>query len=342
MKKPNKKFDLKNITHEQKVKIIGISIIAVVAISMISYGYFSGEEKDENIVEEMTNPEAELSEYNTKLAGINAKENTNLAGDLENTFSNEIKEEDKEEINFDELDRQIASFGKSNSEKEDYTPVQNNNSKPQNNHNVYGDYQMWQTNEPKNSKIEYSNKRPVVVKSTKETFQNQVESSNEIVYKEPVIVQKPISKQQLEPQQVKAKLISQGYAQTGRNLTFILLEPAEIAGKKTKKGQLITGTAQEQNNRLLINFAGIKIDDRIYPVNIELLGSDGGKGLPIAGGEDTYNNVEGEIRNQAGGLVNRIPVVGGVISSVTRSSGNNNRNQSIKLNSNIKCYLMIY
>lgn len=144
------------------------------------------------------------------------------------------------------------------------------------------------------------------------------------------------------PQQVKAKLISQGYAQTGRNLTFMLLEPAEIAGKKTKKGQLITGTAQEQNNRLLINFAGIKIDDRIYPVNIELLGSDGGKGLPIAGGEDTHNNVEGEIRNQAGGLVSRIPVVGGVISSVTRSSGNNNRNQSIKLNSNIKCYLMIY
>lgn len=145
-----------------------------------------------------------------------------------------------------------------------------------------------------------------------------------------------------DPQQVKAKLISQGYAQTGRNLTFMLLEPAEIAGKKTKKGQLITGTAQEQNNRLLINFAGIKIDDRIYPVNIELLGSDGGKGLPIAGGEDTYNNVEGEIRNQAGGLVSRIPVVGEVISSVTRSSGNNNRNQSIKLNSNIKCYLMIY
>ena len=55
-------------------------------------------------------------------------------------------------------------------------------------------------------------------------------------------------------------MITQGYASNGKSISFVLLEPTTIAGKKTKKGQIITGIAKEDRNRLSVSFSEIKID----------------------------------------------------------------------------------
>lgn len=351
-KKQNKKFDIKNLSQEDKVKFIGIAVIALVFCSFIAYGYYSNNSnEDENVVEEMSNPDAELNKYNTKLDAMNGKKDPNLANDLENTFSQTDMGEE-ESVNFDELDRQIANLGNPTpTSKEENTPTFSNagvggggsRTAPQNSHNVYGNYDMWQTNEPKNNNIGYSNKSNNIPKKPK--YEQPKIEYVETPMPTTTIAQASPAKQVAEAKQVKAKLISKGQVTTGRTLSFMLLESTTIAGQKTAKGQIITGVAQEQNNRLFVEFSSVKINDKVYPATIELIGSDGMRGLPIAQSEDRNNNgaLENEVRNQAGNIVSRVPIVGGVLNSVTRTgSRNTTTNQSITLGSNITCYVMIY
>ena len=61
-------------------------------------------------------------------------------------------------------------------------------------------------------------------------------------------------------------MITQGYASNGKSISFVLLEPTTIAGKKTKKGQIITGIAKEDRNRLSVSFSEIKIDNQSYDI----------------------------------------------------------------------------
>lgn len=366
--KNKKKFDLKNVSKEDKVKYLGIAGILIVGGSIMGYGYFSNQEENTDTIEAMSNPEAELSKYNSKLDALNGKKDPNLANDLERTFAEEKKQEDGE-VNYDELDRQIANLGKShpNQPQQNQQPTSQSVSNSggggysgggssrggaSNSHNVYGNYDMWQTNEPANSRIEYSNKnnRP----APKQSRPQQQYKSDNIEYVEakqsatyqPAQPQVRTSYSQevvLEPRQVKAKLISQGYATSGRSLSFILLEPTTIAGQSVKKGQVITGVAKEQDNRLNVNFSSIKIDNKVYNASMELIGSDGMKGLPISQQEDSGNGaVENEVRNQAGNVVSRVPIIGGIVSSATRGGNRSNSNQSVKLTSNITCYILIY
>lgn len=373
-KQNSKKFDLKNLSHEQKVKYIGIVGIAIVCFSMVGYGYYSNN-SDENTdtIEEMTNPEAELSKYNSKLEALNGKKDPNLANDLEATFAQDNR--DSVDVSFEELDRQIANLGNSQPASQPQQQMQSapissggggggyngggarSGGSASNSHNVYGNYDMWQTNEPPNSRIEYANKnnRPAVASTTQQPKPVKPQPQpqpirTEIEYVEPVAYQPQPTQQRgtnypqqvvAEPKQVRAKLISQGYATTGKSLSFILLEPTTIAGQSVKKGQVITGVAREQDNRLNVGFSSIKIEGKVYNASMELLGSDGMKGLPISQKEDKGNGIEEDVKNTAGNVASRFPVVGGLINSATRSS-NKTGSQSIKLTSNITCYILIY
>jgi len=127
--------------------------------------------------------------------------------------------------------------------------------------------------------------------------------------------------------QIKAKLISQKqYVLSGETLTFRLLEPTVIGGKQVSKGQLITGVTQEQGNRLIIKFTTIKIDGVIVQVQAKLFGDDGLEGLAVEGSNDpSYGERKGgEI---AGNAVSNVPVVGGIVSGITRDVTNKSDNR---------------
>ena len=156
-KKNNKKrnlFDLKNISDEDKKKYGAIAVIAIIFCGFMTYGILGyTKDDDQNKVEDFSNPEAELSKYNNKLEAINPKRDGNQANNLEHTFglSGENQEMTNEnEVSFEQLDRQLANIGKQNNRN---IPVE-----PTNNHNVYGDYSMWQNQEPNNTSIEYASK----------------------------------------------------------------------------------------------------------------------------------------------------------------------------------------
>ena len=114
-----------------------------------------------------------------------------------------------------------------------------------------------------------------------------------------------------------------------------MLEPTTIAGKKTKKGQVITGTAKEQNNRLSVNFSEVKIDGQRYPVSMQLIGFDGYEGFPISTNATENNS---QIKDRAINETNRIPVVGGVISTITAKKVDNR----LKLGENVECTIAIF
>ena len=342
-KKKNKKslLDFKNLSTEEKQKFGAIGVFVLIFCGIMYYGIsnYSSDSGNEEVVE-FSNPEAEQSKYNTKLDALNPKENPQSSNDLEYTFNQKEGESQNNSVDFEQLDRQLAQAGNVRESQ----PIASNNTttqSPSNSHNVYGDYDMWQNKEPSNSKIGYSNKsnvpsktRPVKTASTPH-YETVSESAISSPVSTPIQSYEVPTKNNLTNTKVRAKLITQGYASSGKSISFVLLEPTTIAGKKTKKGQVITGTAKEQNNRLSVNFSEVKIDGQRYPVSMQLIGFDGYEGFPISTNATENNS---QIKDRAINETNRIPVVGGVISTITAKKVDNR----LKLGGNVECTIAIF
>ena len=322
-KNKNKKgfsFDFKNLSKEDKTKYGAFGVMFLIFCGFMWYGVsnYSDDSDKENV--EFSTPEAELGEYNNKLDALNSDEKiTNTGSGLEHTFT--TTEEKKEEgFNFEQLDRQLAGIGQQPQNQPAPNQAQNQPA-PSNSHDVYGDYNMWQTQEPTRSNIGYKNaqKRPKVVKS-KEIVYDEVPtdggyspppSNNYNSYSND---RKSIA----QAKQIPAQLISQGEIQEGRVLTFTLKEPAVIAGQSLPKNFPIQGVASFENNRIMVTFNAINVNKKLYPVNIQLLDSNGIEGIGIIGAKEK-SDIEDQVANQA---TSRIPVIGGIINSARKKNTN--------------------
>ncbi|MDV4099080.1 hypothetical protein CMT22_17800 [Elizabethkingia anophelis] len=344
-----KNIDFKNITPEQKKKFfVGGGLLLVVA----GFIYISVPKDEDQKTDDYNLPHnSEVENYNSKTDALNKSSVKSSNDDLEGMYKNDSVK--TETINFNDLDKQLSEASL-NTQQTKIQPSQNNTI-PQNNttasnaHNVYGDYDMWQQREPANSKIGYSKKNNSNSGGTA-PHKNPIPQQT---YAEPDIPQQQISipkvsyqeKQNFSNNQIQAKLLTTGKAVNGTQLTFVLLEPAKFAGVETKKGQTIQGIAKEENGRLLINIQTIKINSKIYPVNVKLLGEDGIEGIAINGGTGNRSNVGETARNVggdiAGGVVSSIPIVGGALSNVVRKRQSGGQ-EPINLSSNIRAIIMIY
>lgn len=191
-----------------------------------------------------------------------------------------------------------------------------------NSHSTYGDYSMWQSEEPRNNSVGYSSKNGVPVK--KKTAQAEAPSYEDVTpnnYVAPSYNQPTYNNSSnvdlSQQQQISAQLISQGSFQDGRTLSFALKEPATIKGNKLPKNFVIQGIGQFQNNRIMVRFNAIKVNNKLVPVNITLLDGNGIEGMGVAGAEkatDGESRVEQEI-------VGRTGTVGGIVSSVIKGKG---------------------
>ena len=341
-KKPVK-FDFKNLTKEQKEKGIGYSFVGLVVIGFFVYGISNYTSDEETTVDEFTTPQSELTQYNNKTDAINKKAQDNTSdGNLAMQFSNDSTKLDHG-VNFDALDQQIANAGNNSGSQPTFSPAPSSSgssgSSNHNQHSTYGDYSMWQAEEPKNNSIAYTEVKnyPTSSRSKNENASSNIDYTeiSEPAYVQPSYNGSSTNQRSInEGKQIRAKLLSKGYANSGRTLSFVLLESTKIGTLETPKGQIITGVASEQNNRLLVNFSTIKVKNKIVPVQLQLYGADGMAGLPISPG--TQNS---DLENRALNESSRIPVIGGVINSVGNAMSKQSDNR-IKLTSNVECIIV--
>lgn len=329
----------KNQTEDQRRKIIAFSVVGLLGIGMF-YGVYliKGNDKNQK-VEALSNPDAKAGKnYNSRLEAnqMDKKDivNINMAIDeIFGTSKPEPKVEENNEVSVEtyyEPDYSQPVASQSNSQS--YGGGGSSHARP-NNH--YTDY--------KNNDSEFyeeKNSSPVqppknkALNSEKNKNQSSIQELDEnIVTQQP---QKKVVKQEAKTGQIKARLLSQGYVNTGKSISFVLLEKAELQGKTIKNGQIITGIAQEQNNRLLVKFSTIKVNGKIIPVEMQLYGSDGMEGLPISATEQNQNNRTSSIVSNTLG---NIPIVGGIANDAIQNNSNNRRS-NIKLPPNISCTIL--
>lgn len=343
------KFDFKNISVEDRNKYIAFSIFGIAICGIFTYGisnYTSDEESEE--VVEFTNPEAEQSKYNSKLEAMNPKTPIQSSNSLENTFSsNEEIEQNNTDVDFQTLDKQLSELGSNNNVIKNQNKPTAPTANPSNSHDVYGNYSMWQEKEPSNNKIGYSSKKNTVTisptpRTTSKPSYTEVSSYQaETSYKEPTYPAYQ-EKQVSTLAEVKSKLISQGEAKNNRSISFVILESFTLNGETISKGKSYAiGVIKLDNNRIYAKINSIKANGKVYNVSGNILGYDGDEGLPLTVNENSGSNGGEILKDEAGRLINRVPIVGGVISRATNGNSRTKTN-SISLSGNIECTIIIY
>lgn len=339
-----------NKSNAERRKIIVYAIAGVVCVGLFALVIAFNSTSTEKEVSDFSNPDAkEVAKYNsrTEANNLGKKDSADLNLAMDDLFgeSQETAPVYQEPTTYYEPN--YSSSPNTEYQQPAYSsPQSSSGGGSHNKHSTYGDYSMWQGEEPKNNSVGYTNKN--VPKTTKGNRKNSEPEYTEIptpTYQEPSYSNSIASTTQSLSQgkQIRAKLISQGYATPGRSLSFVLLEATKIGNENIAKGQVITGVSSEENNRLMVNFSSIKVKNKIVPVQMQLFGSDGMAGLPVSGSNS--NNMGNEATNRGKDMVrdqvNRIPVIGGIISSAV-GSGNRTADNKIKLSNNIECIIVNY
>lgn len=350
--KKKSKFDLKNISTEDRNKYFAYGVFGLAICGVLAYGIsnYTSDNKAEEAVE-FSNPEAEQSKYNSKLEAINPKSPLQTSNTLENTFIPSEETPENTDVDFQTLDRQLSELGNGkNVIHNDPKPTQSGaaTSSPSNSHDVYGNYSMWQDKEPSNSKIGYSSNKNMIAPSTsprqasKPSYSEDSSTPLEQTYKEPSF-STYTEKQAANIAQVTSKLISQGEASNSRSISFVILENFTLKGETISKGKSYAiGSIQIENNRIYAKIHTIRANGKMYNVSGKILGYDGDEGLPLSVNEGSGGSNAGEvIKDEAGRLINSVPVVGGMISRAT-SGGSRNKLNKISLSGNIECQIIIY
>lgn len=330
----------KNQSEDQRRKIIAYSIVGFLGIGMF-YGVYLIKGKDKNQkVEALSNPDAKAGKnYNSRLEAnqMDKKDTVNINMAIDEIFGTtkpEPKVEEKNEVSSETYyEPDYSEPVTSNSYSQNFSGGGSSYSQPVNHYPDYRNNDSEFNEEPKNN-VRISKTKKKTVNPENDIYQNSITELNEYTSKNPNY--KPIVQQEKKTIQIKARLLSQGFVNTGKSISFVLIEKAELQGKTTNKGQIITGIAQEQNNRLLVKFSTIKVDGEIIPVDMTLYGSDGMEGLPISATEQNQNSRTSSIVTNTLG---NIPVVGGIANDAIQNNSNN-RKSNIKLTPNISCTIL--
>lgn len=342
-----------NKSNAERRKIVVYTIAGVVCIVLLALVIALNTTSTEKEVADFSNPDAkEVAKYNSRTEAnqLGKKDSADLNLAMDNLFgeSQETAPPYQEPTTYYEPN--YSSSPNTEYQQPTYSsPQSSSGGGSYNKHSTYGDYSMWQSEEPKNNSVGYTNKN-VPTTTTKGSRRSAEPEYTEIpsttpMYQEPSYSNVSSSQSLSQGKQIRAKLLSQGYASNGRSLSFVLLETTKIGGETTPKGQVITGIAREENNRLMVNFSTIKVKNKIVPVQMALFGSDGMAGLPIGGGSNG-SDIGSEATNRGKDIVaeqaNRIPVIGGIVGGAVRSSGSRTADNKIKLSTNIECIIVNY
>lgn len=330
----------KSQSKDQQRKIVAYSIVGFLGIGMF-YGVYLIKGKDKNQkVEALSNPDAKAGKnYNSRLEAnqMDKKDTVNINMAIDEIFGTsrpEPKVEEKNEVSTETYyEPDYSQPAERQSDSRNYSGGGSSYSQPVNHYSDFKDNDS-EFYEEKNSSPVQPEQENIKISSEKNTYQSSIQELDENISTEQH--QEKMFKKEVKTGQIKARLLSQGYVKTGKSISFVLLEKAVLHGKTIKKGQIVTGVAQEQNNRLLVKFSTIKVNGKIIPVEMQLYGSDGMEGLPISATEQNQNNRTSSIVSNTLG---NIPVVGGIANDAIQNNSNNRRS-NIKLTPNISCTIL--
>lgn len=341
-----------NKTDEERRKIIVYAVFGFVSVLLFIGVYALNSGDDKQTVSEITNPDAkEAQKYNSRAEAnqLGTKDSTSMNTAMDGLFGSSSSDE----IPTDTYSQ--PSYTEPTYTEPTYTPPSYNNNSGgsssggkkggnYNSHSTYGDYSMWQAEEPQNNSIEYTEVKnyPTTKKQQKNSQSNTASYEEVPTYSQPNYGNSEKKTNLSQGKKVRAKLVSKGYATSGRSLSFVLLEDVNISGEQAKKGQVITGNAVADGERLLVRFGTIKVNGKTVNANAFLLGYDGQEGLPVRGSSNNSGSGAGEFaKNEAQGVVSGIPVVGGILSRATSGgSGSRNNESKIQLPNNVECQIM--
>lgn len=329
----------KGQSEDQRRKIIAYTVVGILGMGMFTGVYLIKSDDKVQRVDELSNPDAKAGKnYSSRLEAnqMDRKDSGKINMKIDEIFGTstpapvvEEKEEASAEIYYEP----------------DY-------SAPKNSQTNYsgsaggggGSYQRnYYSENHKNNDSEFYEEQKNILhpsESKKEEALNLYSKKNETEIKklEENLSEEEFSnvKQDKKSGQIKARLLSQGYVNTGKSISFVLLEKVKINKVEIKRGQIITGVAQEQNNRLMVKFSTIKVDGKIIPVDMQLYGSDGMEGLPISGTDQQSTTRTSSVINST---IGSIPIVGGIANDAIQNNSNH-RKSSIKLTPNISCIII--
>jgi len=327
----------KSQSEDQRRKIIAYSIVGVLGVGMFSAVYLIKSEDTIQKVDELSNPDAKAGKnYNSRLEAnqMDRKDSSNINMAIDEIFGTskpepvteeqvEINSETYYEPNYSSTQSNYSGSasggGASTRRSYQFENEKNNDSE------FYEETQNTLSiskAEKRGSTKRYSKKEVVGLKELAENIDREKDISN--------------IQQEKKTMQIKARLLSQGFITTGKSISFVLLEKAKINDVTTKKGQIVTGVAQEQNNRLMVKFTTIKADGKIIPVEMQLYGSDGMEGLPISGVQQQSSGRTSSIINST---IGSVPVIGGIANDALQNNSSN-RKSNIKLTPNISCIIL--
>lgn len=353
-------INFQELIKDKKIKNAIVICVALIATCIFLYFMFGSndknDERNDKVVmvgddasrlnfEVPTNHDSileggtKIDAYDKKLSdSLNYAKQTTDALNLSNSSTSSSKPNDNagfSDVEFEQMRKKSLS-----------------NSSPTNSHSTYGNSSMWSNDVPSGSNIGYSELGNVI---TKPQSTPKRKNSNTYQTAPPVEDNINFETQFNTPSQaistpnernvakvgksIRGKLISSGYATSGRSLSFVLLENFTIGTETIKKGQVVTGSSVIDDNRVFVKFSTIKVNGKNLPINARLIGYDGGEGLLIRGNSSNGNEAGNIIRDEAQSQASRIPVVGGLIGRAT-SSGNSRSENKIQLTSNVECTIM--
>lgn len=317
------RFDLKEIWKDEvnRKKIIAISSLVFVCITFLVF-YYGGDD-DDVILTEIPMTEAEkVIEYNNKLQAVNdTNRNTQyFQKDLDEFFS----DDNKQEVNtaYNDEERKADSLSK-------VFAYHNNTS---NNTSISNSYVARPSNQNHSNTQKYNNQ------SNSYTNDDRVQSQNTEVLNIPNVK----TEEQLLEEKRNALRGNNNYSSSNNNnrgksinavirgtqvktsneeLVLKTTEDMYINGITIPKNTYLYARLQFSNNRALASVSSVNVKGNIVPVNIELYGLDGNKGIPIlnAKGESTTEVINQEMQNQ----VNRAGSAGRVINAIGNSLKSN-------------------
>lgn len=281
----NKKIDIKEIFQGENRKTISAIILFSIVIIIMLVFYFSSDTVE--TTDELSSPERETENYNSKLEAQQTKKDESIANDL-SVFEKNTEEEPKgEKFDTSAIDEAIANVGKEKNDPE-HKPINKTLSKEE---------------KPINTTIRIT-KNKISENTEDYNYDNgnhyNIKNQKNVSKKITTWTRKNIKNKTTDNVKVyKASIVSsRGKYITPENnrVQIRVIEPFSIKELIIpRKTQLVAYAEFSSDLKLVIK--SIMIDKKVLPVNISVLDSQGQEAIEIVGG--TGADIGNEITDEA-------------------------------------------
>ena len=302
----NKKIDIKDyLKGENKKKMIPFVFIGLVVLAMIYYAMGSS---DSETTDELTSPDREVENYNSKLDAQGNKKEDAQVNNL-GYFQEQPQDyatENVEEFDPNAINQALSNVGNSTGNQNNSTHSDYN--EPSSSYNPYGSRDMYTIPERKAPNYSYKQQQQTYDYPTEPSYTPPVQSNNNVqtsstknskVWKNQRYSSQstaPTGGQRESAKVYKASIVSsrQKYLTPDNNRVQIrVMEPFSVNGVNVPRTTQLIAYAQF-DKELRLEIKSIMINNKQIPVSISVLDSQGQEAIEIVGGTGAEISQEGQ------------------------------------------------